>query len=121
MIPLDRNRFLRRPVRAGVCDCGALIETRLPTWLRRQAICRGCVMSVVTAAKRYPADSGARITIVRWALQYGFCPERALEDPDELIAFIDWCSRRAPCGLEDQLYRWISQHIVPADSPRRSA
>lgn len=110
------DRFLKRPSHAGHCEgCDAPVETRL----RRHAICRDCVMSVVTA-QRYPTDRSARVAILRLALEYGFRPEHAFHDPDELIAFMQWCSRRAPGGLEDELYRWIGEHLAPA-APRRSA
>jgi len=112
------NAIRRDLVQAGRCEgCDAPIQTRL----RRHAICRECLMSVIDAAQRYPSDRSARLEVMRLALRHGFPPERAFEDPDESIAFMDWCSRRAHGGLEDELYRWIGEHLPPADSPGRSA
>ena len=115
---MSASDVLKRLLGDAFCEgCDASVQTRP----RRHAICRDCLMSVVTAAKRYPTDRSARVAIVRLALQYGFRDEHAFDDRDELIAFMAWCSRRAPGGLEDELYRWISEHLPPVASPRRSA
>jgi len=108
--------------RAGRCECGALVQTRLT----RDVTCLDCLLQAMSTARSHPAAQLERAELAEWMERSGFRPEHALRDPDSLIGFMHWCERAFPerCTAAhlEELYVQIRGFIAPAigDNPRNA-